>query len=68
MLSLDVHLVAGGGAAEFDGLLRIDCLIGDFPASAVEGITLNIPGAINFDETMFELSGLTLYLSRSRNG
>ena len=67
VLSLDVHLVAGGGAAEFDGVLRIDCLIGDFPASAVEGITLNIPGAINFDETMFELSGLTLYLSRSKN-
>jgi len=67
-LALNVHLVAGGGAAEFDGLLTIDCLIGDFPATAVEGITLNIPGAINFDETMFEFSGLTLYVSRSKNG
>jgi len=68
VLSLDVHLVAGGGAAEFNGALTIDCLIGDFPATAIEGIKLNVSGGPNFDETMFEPSGLTLYLSRSKNG
>ena len=67
-LTLNIHLVAGGGAAEFDGILTIDCAIGDaIPAGTIEGIKLDIPGAINFDETMFEFSGLTLYVSRSRN-
>jgi hypothetical protein len=68
LLALDVHLVAAGGAVEFDGVLTIDCLIGGAPPGSLEGIRLNIPGAINFDETIAEDSGLTLYLSRSRNG
>ena len=69
LLTLDVHLVAGGGAAAFDGVLVIDCLIGDaIPPGAIEGIKLNVSGGPNFDETMFEESGLTLYVSRSKNG
>jgi hypothetical protein len=68
-LTLDVHLVAAGGAVEFDGVLRVDCLIGTaVPGGAVEGIMLDIPGAINFDETIFEPSGLTLYVSHNKNG
>lgn len=69
-LTLNVHLVGAGGAPELDGLLRIDCLIGDFPPDAVEGITLDLPGVINFDETIFDeetFDGLTLYVSRSKN-
>ncbi len=67
LLTLNVHVVGGGGAVEFDGVLAIDCLIGDVPPGAIEGITLDIPGAIDFDETIFEPSGLTLYVSRSKN-
>jgi len=66
LLTLDVHLVAAGGATEFDGVLTIDCLIGG--GGSLEGIRLNIPDVINFDETIPEESGLTLYVSRSRNG
>jgi len=68
-LVFDVHLVSAGGAVEFDGVLTVQCLIGTgVPGGAIEGITLNIPGAINFDETIFEPSGLTLYISRNKNG
>ncbi len=68
-LTLNVDLVAAGGAAEFAGVLRIDCLVGTaVPGGAIEGITLDIPGAINFDETIFEPSGLTLFVSHNKNG
>lgn len=69
VLTLGVRLVAAGGATELDGILRIDCLLGtDVPPGAVEGIMLFIPGVISFDETLAELSGLTLFVSRSKNG
>lgn len=67
-LVLSVHLVAAGGAPAFDGVLAVQCLIGaNVPAGAEEGITLEIPGAINFDKLLEEASGLTLYVSRSKN-
>lgn len=68
VFTLTVQLVPPGGAAVLDGRLRVDCLIGDFPPTAVEGIMLDIPGLINFDETIFDPGGLTVYVSRSRNG
>jgi len=50
------------------GHRAIDCLIGSAVPPALEGITLDIPGAINFDEMKVETSGYTLFLSRSKNG
>lgn len=53
------------GPVEVDGVLTITCLIGeDVPAGAEEGITLDIPGVINFSETID--SGFTLFVSRSK--
>jgi len=68
LLVLSVHLVGPGGAPEFDGVLTVSCLIGaNVPAGAEEGITLDVPGLINFDQLIEEESGLTLYLSRSKS-
>lgn len=69
LLVLDVHLVGAGGSVAFDKVLSIDCLVGTaVPGGAIEGIKLEIPGAIDFDETTFEPSGLTLFVSRNMNG
>ena len=68
LLVLSVHLVAEGGAPQADGVLTVSCLIGaNVPAGAEEGITLNVPGLIDFDELIAEESGLTLYVSRSKS-
>lgn len=51
-----------GGAVVGAGVLQVDCLIGDFPPSAVEGVRLAAQtslGGINFNQ---EVSGLTLFL------
>lgn len=71
VLTLDVRLTGINvttGAGSFDGVLTVTCLIGDapedIPAGAEEGITLDIPGAINFDDLIPEDGGLTLYVSR----
>jgi hypothetical protein len=68
LLVLDVHLVGAGGTLAFDGVLTVDCLIGaNVPAGAEEGITLDIPGLIDFDDLIEEESGLTLFVSRSKS-
>ncbi len=68
LLTLDVHLKGINvtlGAAAFDGVLVISCLVGPgVPVGAEEGITLDIPGAINFDDLVPEDGGLTLFVSR----
>ncbi len=43
----------------FDGVMQVDCLLGDPPASAKEGIRLAIHGTPNFNK---EVSGETLYV------
>jgi hypothetical protein len=49
---------AGGGA--LDAILRVTCHLGDkIPASAEEGIRLNVQGVINFTE---EAGGNTLFI------
>lgn len=70
-LTLDVRLKGTSvteGTATFDGVLVVTCLIGDtaedIPADAEEGITLDIPGLINFDDLVPGEGGLTLFLSR----
>jgi hypothetical protein len=67
VLTLEVHLnginvTLGPGA--FDGVLVVNCLIGDVPAGLEEGITIDIPGVINFDALVPAESGLTLFVSR----
>lgn len=68
LLTLDVRLKGINvtlGAGAFDGVLVISCLIGpDVPVGAEEGITLDIPGVINFDDLVPEEGGLTLFVSR----
>jgi hypothetical protein len=54
-----IHLVAVSGA-EFDGVLQVDCVIGNPPAGAIEGFRLAIQGAdLNFNK---EVSGETLFV------
>lgn len=59
-----IHLAPGGGGEGFDGILEIDCILGDkIPSSAKEGIELNVFGsAPNFRE---EVSGATLFVKTS---
>ena len=42
-----------------DGTLQIDCLLGNFPAGADEGVRLAVQGGPNFNK---EVSGFTLFL------
>lgn len=52
-LVLRVVLVSDANpAALFEGTLTIYCLTGKPPASAEEGIRLNLPGVINFNEVV----------------
>jgi hypothetical protein len=43
-------------------VLRVDCVIGDFPPSAVEGVRLTAHGAVGGIDFNQEVSGLTLFL------
>ncbi len=49
-----VHLSPG-----FDAIMQVDCLLGNPPAGAKEGIRLVVQGALNFNK---EVSGDTLYV------
>lgn len=65
---LNVHISSTSttlGALEADGVLTIDCEINPPAPGGVEGITLEVPGFINFDETIFSPGGLTVFVSRS---
>jgi hypothetical protein len=65
--ALDIQLVAHpAGLPDVtitaEGLLQIDCLIGDPPPSAEEGVRLNVKDVINFNKTVPE-SGTTLFIA-----
>ncbi|MBI4035884.1 hypothetical protein HY383_02960 [Candidatus Daviesbacteria bacterium] len=49
-----VHLSPG-----FDAIMQVDCLLGNPPAGAEEGVRLAIQGVLNFNK---EISGETLYV------
>ncbi len=57
-----IHLSPSTGGAGFDAVLRITCLIGSPPASAKEGIRLDVQDVINFNK---EVSGETLFIRTS---
>jgi hypothetical protein len=66
--ALDIQLVghpAGRPDVTFtaEGLLQIDCLIGDPTPSAEEGVRLNVKDVINFNKTVPE-SGTTLFIAQ----
>lgn len=74
VLTLEVHLSGVSltdGIVEVDGVLTIVCKVGDdpgdVPADAEEGVTLDIPGLIDFDDTLEDPAGLTVFVSRSRS-
>jgi hypothetical protein len=54
------------GHTEPTGTIAINCLIGGGPGA--EGITLNIPGHVNFDVTDASEHGETLFVSPNPNG
>lgn len=57
---IQVHLTPALGGPGFDAILRVTCELGDkIPASAVDGVRLNIQGVLNFNE---EVSGFTLFI------
>jgi hypothetical protein len=66
--ALDIQLV-GHLASQPDvtitaeGLVQIDCLIGDPTPSAEEGVRLNVKDVINFNKTVPE-SGTTLFVAQ----
>jgi hypothetical protein len=51
-----------GGLVVHTGILTVNCLLGSPPANAVEGITLNVPGTINFNTI---INGITVYINKS---
>lgn len=54
-----VHIMPDGMDG-FDGMLRFDCELGDnIPEGALEGVTVHIPGVINFKK---KLGGGTLFI------
>jgi hypothetical protein len=66
--ALDIQLVAHpAGQPDVtltaEGLLQIECLIGDPPPSAEEGVRLNVQDVINFNKSVPE-SGTTLFLAQ----
>jgi hypothetical protein len=69
LAALDVQLVGRRPAGQSsvtiaaDGLLRIDCLIGDPPPSGEQGVRLNVKDVINFNKTVPE-SGTTLFTAQ----
>ncbi len=69
VLVLSVHLVGAGGSPQFDATLNVSCAIGaGAPPGSPDSITLNVPDAgINFNSPILASSGLTLYVSRSKN-
>ena len=56
---IQVHLTPSSGGPGFDRELWVDCLIGNPPAGAHEGVRLSVPGVINFNK---EVSGDTLFI------
>jgi hypothetical protein len=66
--ALDIQLVAHpAGRPDVtitaEALLEIECLIGDPPPSAEEGVRLNVKDVINFNKTVPE-SGTTIFLAQ----
>lgn len=60
LVLLRVHLVGAGGAVQLDAILQIDCLVGNPPAGAIEGIRLSLQDVdLNFNK---EVQGLTVYI------
>ena len=51
---IQVHLSVG-----LDAVLWVDCVLGNPPTGAMEGVRLNVPGIINFNK---EVSGDTLFI------
>jgi hypothetical protein len=65
--ALAVHLVAHlasnpSATVEADGILEVECVLGNPPAGANEGIRLNVNDLINFNKS---LSGDTLFIKTS---
>lgn len=55
-----VHISPAFGGPGFDGVLQVDCTLGDkIPTSATEGITLAVQDGLNFNN---EISGATLFI------
>ncbi len=58
-----VHIVghpAGGGTVRLDGILTVDCLVGNPPAGHHEGVRLTVKDLINFNKS---IEGETLFVS-----
>ena len=54
-----VGVAAGGGAVEFDAVLRIQCNLPDVIPSLDEGVRLNVKGGSNFNS---EAGGATVFI------
>jgi hypothetical protein len=68
--ALAVHLVSHPTAdpsatIEANGILQVECLFGNPPKGAMEGIRLNVQDLINFNKSV---SGVTLYIKAPQDG
>ena len=59
---IEVHLSPASGGPGLDAVLVVTCLVGNPPASAVEGITLAVEDGPNFNTAV---SGITLFILQS---
>ena len=57
---IQVHLSPEAGGSGFDGILQINCTLGNPPAGVAEGVRLDVPGVIHFNK---QVSGDTLFTS-----
>ena len=63
--ALAVHLKATAGPAaghEADGIMQVECEIGNPPPGTTEGIRLNVRDLVNFNESV---SGFTVFIATS---
>lgn len=65
LATLGVEVLPHSGTP-LSGVLVINCVIGP-GASGEEGITLDVTGVIDFDETIFSEGGLTVFVSNSKS-
>jgi hypothetical protein len=49
-----------GGEAVAQGVLQVDCTLGNPPTGAIEGVRLAVKGHLNFNK---EVSGFTLFIA-----
>ena len=60
VLSINIRPAGAPGGTVLHGTLAIDCVLGNPPQTAHEGVTLTVPNLVTFDQ---KISGFTLFIA-----